>query len=115
MPDTAKASKSLRLHTSWAWEKSDTTILIREPSNKMTPGDILLYLYISFSLNLHQENFLSKMELMQRLATRQCTKNERLLESSILNGMSLLNPFLQSLSIYAEEEAERFLRAKGCE
>jgi hypothetical protein len=40
-PDTAQVAKNLRLER--PREKPNTTILIKEPSHKMTLNDILLY------------------------------------------------------------------------
>ena len=52
MSDTAQAVKELK--GNGLTRKSNTTVLLKEHGNKMTPSDILLCLYISVSLIGHQ-------------------------------------------------------------
>lgn len=54
--DTVNEAENLRLDRSWTLGGKTIVILLNEYSNKTTPDDVLLYLLISASLNLHHGN-----------------------------------------------------------
>lgn len=94
------------------WEKPNTSFLLKEYHNDMTPYDILLYSQRHALLSYHQRNLLlQQVEQIWRPTAGQSAEWEALGHSA-RKGISPLNPLSQGSGNFAEEEAGR---AQGME